>query len=284
MIELEKHFYSSVHAGPHLLITGCIHGNEVCGYRAITNLINKLNSGEVILKRGSLTLIPVCNPPAFYANKREVNVNLNRYIGEHTDLKTYEYKVANQVAKAIKNCDYHVDLHSFSDKEGEPFAFEDYDEPKVSALARTFGLAVVKGWPALYPPANEKVGDSGFYAHSLGKVSVTVECGSNGTEAADKVAADCIIKALNFLEMADAKLPEANAASKVYVMDKIETYQKEGRLSREWNTFDFIKAGEVVAEYDDGEVIKFATDCYMIMPNKEPKVGDEWFYTAHLEQ
>lgn len=43
--------------GPHLLVFGAIHGNEVCGPRALKRLITALESREIQLLRGTLTRI-----------------------------------------------------------------------------------------------------------------------------------------------------------------------------------------------------------------------------------
>ncbi|MFX5656441.1 succinylglutamate desuccinylase/aspartoacylase family protein, partial [Acinetobacter baumannii] len=54
--------YAAFTPGPRLLILGAVHGNETCGTQAITRLQRELDSGQLRLQRGLLTLVPVTNP------------------------------------------------------------------------------------------------------------------------------------------------------------------------------------------------------------------------------
>ena len=53
--------------GPHLLITGGIHGDEFEPMAAIRRLIAPLRAGRI---RGRVTLVPVVNEPAFRRGRR----------------------------------------------------------------------------------------------------------------------------------------------------------------------------------------------------------------------
>jgi predicted deacylase len=280
MTRLKKYFYDSGFPGPRLLIIGCIHGREVCGYNAMMRLCEMLDNNEIQLKCGTLALIPKCNPPAFDARVRDVNVNLGRIIGKHEKFESYEYEIAGQIAAAIEECDYLLDIHSFVNVGGAPFVFQDYDDAASLSAALIFGLPVIKGWPELYQDSDEKkVGDAGFYANRFGKIPVTVECGTNGSKAADGVAACAIMKMLVFLGMLDGHSANAND-NRVYRMEKIIWRDRPGKLCKPWKNFDFIPTGTIVAEYDDGETLSFDYDFYIIMPKDDARIGTEWFYIS----
>ncbi|GHT00303.1 succinylglutamate desuccinylase [Bacteroidia bacterium] len=282
MIEIKKYVYDSGMPGPRLLILGCIHGSEPCGRNAAMKVMESLDAGRIRLTSGAVTVVPVCNPPAFDIGARWLNVNLGRIIGRHEYMETYEFELANQIAAAIEECDYLLDIHSFSAPDGEPFVFQDYDDPVDAQLAQAFGLPVIKGWPALYgTDPYKKFGDAGFYAKSIGKIPVTVECGTNGTKSADAVALHTIMTTFYFLKMINEAAP-AQTATKVYQMDKIVWADAPLKFSREWKNLDFVPAGTEIARYEDGRAMSFAQEFSIIMPKSNPQPGDELFYMAHL--
>lgn len=62
---IRTYTFQGKYPGKHLLILGAIHGNEVCGTQAIEKLISQLESGEIVIENGSLTLVPVANEAAY---------------------------------------------------------------------------------------------------------------------------------------------------------------------------------------------------------------------------
>jgi predicted deacylase len=102
--------------GKKLLILGAIHGNETCGTYAIQEIIQKINEHKIIIKRGSISCIPICNPKAYKAGQRYIEKNLNRTITYHKNPLWYEDLLANEIIKQIKKCDYILDLHSMQSK------------------------------------------------------------------------------------------------------------------------------------------------------------------------
>ena len=72
-------FYHSLAPGKTLAVMGGVHGNEVCGPAAITRLLSDLDSGVIVLQRGTLQVIPVANPRAYAQKTRFVERNLNRW-------------------------------------------------------------------------------------------------------------------------------------------------------------------------------------------------------------
>ena len=70
IVEPESFIYDSKINGPTITIIGTTHGNEPVGYHAIKELINRLNTKDIILKRGKLILIPIVNYCGFRLNTR----------------------------------------------------------------------------------------------------------------------------------------------------------------------------------------------------------------------
>ncbi|MEI6774135.1 MAG: succinylglutamate desuccinylase/aspartoacylase family protein [bacterium] len=81
------------------------------------------------IQTGQITLIPICNPKAYEADKRYYEVNLNRIFKKHANPEKYEEKLANVLTAYVENNDYLLDLHSMA-ANGVPCIFEDYMDKK----------------------------------------------------------------------------------------------------------------------------------------------------------
>ena len=96
--------------GPHLLITGGVHGDEFEPMAAIRRLIN---SPSPTLQRGKLTLVPVVNEPAFLRGQRtgEDGLDLARVCPGNPRGSVTE-QIAHQLTGLIQQADYYIDLHT----------------------------------------------------------------------------------------------------------------------------------------------------------------------------
>src|SRR5690349_4877971 len=70
--------YTAPAPGLRLIVTGAVHGSETCGTKAITRVLAEIDSGELVLKKGSVTFVPVTNPLAYKKGERNGERNLNR--------------------------------------------------------------------------------------------------------------------------------------------------------------------------------------------------------------
>ena len=147
--------------GPRLLVTGAVHGNEVCGTLAIRRVLAEIESGALVIRRGSVTFVPVCNPLAFQRGQRAGDRNLNRALEPKPFPADDEDRLANWLCPLLAAHDGLLDLHSFhsggapfvmvgpQDNDGrlEPFAHAATEE----ALARVLGVPrAVDGWLGTY--------------------------------------------------------------------------------------------------------------------------------------
>ena len=92
----------------NILIVGTTHGNEPVGYHAITDLMNLLNNNKLILKKGTLTLVPVVNYCGFKKNTRNIfffnDINRQYYINTNS--------IINQsIIKLTETSDFILDFH-----------------------------------------------------------------------------------------------------------------------------------------------------------------------------
>ena len=110
MIELQRKIISGSTDGPHLLITGGVHGDEFEPMAAIRRLISEVDSSGL---RGRLTLVPVVNEAAYRNQHRcaEDGLDLARTCPGKVDGSITE-RTAHALSQLIPTADYYIDLHT----------------------------------------------------------------------------------------------------------------------------------------------------------------------------
>ncbi len=113
-------------SGPHLLITGGVHGDEfepiaairrLAGMLATSNSVsqapNDSASDNVTLLRGTATLVPCVNEDAFLLGSRCAadNLDLARTCPGRPDGSLTE-QVAHDLSQLIRTADFYIDLHT----------------------------------------------------------------------------------------------------------------------------------------------------------------------------
>lgn len=135
--------------GPHLLITGGVHGDEFEPMVAIRRLAKQLSAEQLA---GRITLIPVVNEAAFARGMRtaEDNLDLARTCPGRADGSVTE-RTAAALSAWIRRADYFIDLHTGGTRLAVwPLAgYMLHPDPDVlakqRAMARNFNLPVIWG-------------------------------------------------------------------------------------------------------------------------------------------
>jgi succinylglutamate desuccinylase len=142
--------------GPHVMILGGIHGNEVTGSMLVEELRRDLDAGMVALSAGTLVLA-LGNPRAIASSTRgsEPHADLNRVF---TDARladaadaSYEAQRARELAPLLASADYLVDLHA-TNKPSEAFLVLVTDTPKHRELCRFFACEKIVHVPETVIP------------------------------------------------------------------------------------------------------------------------------------
>lgn len=96
--------------GPHLLVTGGVHGDEFEPMAATRRLARTIVPQNL---KGTLTLVPVVNEPAFRRGARtaEDGLDLARTCPGRADGSITE-RIAFDLAQLIRAADYYIDLHT----------------------------------------------------------------------------------------------------------------------------------------------------------------------------
>lgn len=301
--------FNALHAGPRLIVTGAVHGNEICGTQAIRRLIGDIHAGRVCLASGQLTLVPVTNPLAHALGQRGGARNLNRALYPREQVQEFEDQVANWLCPLLARHDILLDLHSFHTA-GEAFVMvgpEDNDgtlEPfaqaaREEALALRLGVSrFVDGWLDTYARGVQRrmqrhgtgtglntdvrygVGTT-EYMRSTGGCALTLECGQHADPTAPEVAYRAILNTLAHLGMIEAEAPQpAQRRQSLRIHDVIDRDTPADHFAREWKSFDRLHAGELIGTRGDGRVVQAAEDGYILFPNPKAEPGNEWFYLA----
>lgn len=142
-------------SGPHLLITGGVHGDE---FEPMTAIRRLAGLPELATLRGRLTLVPVVNEGAFARGHRTADdgLDLARTCPGRPDGSITE-RVAHALTQLIRSADYYIDLHTGGTAltvwpmTGYVLHQDAGILEKQRAIARAFGLPVVWGTDPTLP-------------------------------------------------------------------------------------------------------------------------------------
>lgn len=306
---LRIHQYAGLQAGPRLIILGAVHGNEVCGTRALERLIAEIDAGRLHIERGTLTVVPITNPLAYRLGQRQGERNLNRNLQPTAEPRDFEDRIANVLCPLLDAHEVLLDLHSFH-TDGQPFVMlgpNDNDgalEPFAHAreevrMAAHLGVTrVVEGWldtyaigvkrrRAQHPDANPLTLSPAYgvgtteYMRSRGGYGVTLECGQHNDPAAVGVAYRAVMQTLALLKLIDAPLqPPLNDYEVLRLHDVVDLAHADDTFVRPWHSFAPIAAGEPIGRRHDGSEVRASDDGFIVFPNPQALPGNEWFYFA----
>lgn len=175
-MELESLRLGGRASGPHVLITGGVHGDEFAPMKAIRTLAQRLAGREL---QGSVTLVPVVNEPAFRRGQRTADdgKDLARVCPGRADGSITE-RVADALAQLIRSSDVYIDLHTGGTRlqvyplVGYMLHTDRAVLDRQRRLARAFGLPLIWGTdPSLEGRSLSVARDAGIpaiYAEYLG--------------------------------------------------------------------------------------------------------------------
>ena len=317
---LRSHRFDGLEAGPRLIVTGAVHGNETCGTRGIERVLVELQRGDIELVRGCLTLVPVCNPLAYAKGQRSGERNLNRRLQPTPQPAQYEDHIANVLCPLLAAHDVLLDLHSFRSP-GRPFvlrgpannsgALEPFGHAAAeAALAAHAGPSrIVEGWMRAYSGGIERrraraaAGDGAAaaaieeasygigtteYMRSQGGYGITLECGQHDDAGAPEVAYRAIRQVLALLKLVDTGPAEPVASARPFeclaLAEVIDRDAEGDHFVRAWTSFDAVAEGQLIAQRADGTPVPAPWAGYIVFPDPGAAPGHEWFYLARASE
>lgn len=107
--------YGDSQAGPQLLITAGVHGDEFESIAAVLQLVDRFAHGDPSIRRlkGQLKLVPIVNEPAFRGGHRcgTDGLDLARVCPGRVDGSPTE-QIAAALSQLIREADHYIDLHT----------------------------------------------------------------------------------------------------------------------------------------------------------------------------
>jgi len=307
--------FSGQKKGPRLIVTGGVHGNEVCGPIAIRRILGEIDSGEIRIVAGHVTFVPVTNPLAYARGDRIGDRNLNRNLAPKAEANDFEDHVGNWLCPLLAQHDALLDLHSTRAK-NPAFAMlgpHDNDGPlepfrhsgPERALARRLGVnRFVDGWLDTYAKGvarriaalqasgrqhNPLTTDPRYgigtteYMRSVGGYAITLECGQHEAPESPGIAYRAIRNALAFLGHSGEAPPEpVSNLESLTLYDVIDRAHPDDAFSREWSSFNALRKGDLIGTRHDGTKVVAQEDGYIVFPDAKALPGNEWFYLARV--
>ena len=310
---LRTHTFHGLAPGPALLVLGAVHGNEICGTQAIMQLLQDIDASTVTIERGSVTFVPITNPLAHQLKRRFGDRNLNRNMAPSAVPQDFEDRIANVLTPLLDGHDVLLDLHSFhtggapfvmigpQNNQGtlEPFALA---EEEMQLALHTGAPRIVEGWLETYArgvkrrAANAEAANTRSqtlvtnpnygvgtteYMRARGGYAVTLECGQHDDPAGVGVARHAILQTLGLLGITGNQATPPIAVPEILRLIDVTDKEHAGdTFTREWRSFDAVKAGDVIGTRQTGEEVKAQGDGFVVFPNPRGEVGQEWFYFA----
>ena len=197
--------------GPHLLITGGVHGDEFEPIQAIRRLIDVFSDHRSVSLHGRLTLVPCVNEPAFLRGHRcaDDGLDLARTCPGSPD-GSITQQTAWALSALIRSADYYIDLHTG----GTEFALHPLSGYVLHAdadvleqqrkMARSFNLPVIWGTAANLDGRSMSVARDAnvpaIYCEYLGSAT----CSHEGVEAYVEGCSN-VMAALGMIERREAE-------------------------------------------------------------------------------
>ena len=312
MLPFQSTTFTAVQPGKRVLITGAVHGNELAGMYGIRRVIAEIESGALEITNGVVTFVPITNPMAYAMKRRIGDRNLNSNL-QPTDAPTeFEDHIANWLCPLMAKHEVLLDLHSFQ-AQGQAFVMvgpesnADVLEPTIHGdTERDWALRLgvnraVDGWLSTYAVGVEErraraakqdpttgkrhdldakygVGTT-EYMRTTGGIALTLECGQHEDPHGREVAYSAIRNTLAYYRLTtDAMPPLAIAAEGLHIARVIDKFDKADTFSRAWQSFDPLKAGDVIGTRINGEVLTAPKDGRILFPNALAEANQEWFY------
>ena len=271
-------------AGPHVLVTAVVHGNELCGAIALDWAFKE----DVRPLQGKLTLA-FCNVAAFNSfdparptASRFIDEDFNRvWSPEILDAarSSAEIRRARELRPVIDQADFLLDIHSMQ-QATEPLMM-------CGPLAKGRNFAREVGAPKTIVSdeghaAGRRMRDyGGFGDPASPKNALLVECGQHWEESSADVAIDTLVRFLARTGVVDdafarrhAKLPKPGAQRIIEVTEAVTIRSDEFDFAGEFRGLEVIaKAGTVIGRDGGAPVRTPYDDCVLIMPSRRLSRG-----------
>lgn len=251
--------------GPRIGMVCNVHGNELCGRKAI----HKVLRNHQILK-GSLVLIDG-NQEAALLDRRFVKSDMNRMFTDRQLTKANakdDLARAQYLARVIPGLklDQAIDFHSTSAEMKYPFSV---CFPQADHLAEMSPVVPIYGWPGIVK------GTLIEWMIGQGIPSLVVETGEHYSTKAVNIAEQVVLSVLSHYGLIELAKPLVSKPLPAFeVLEHVQVRDAASfTLSREYASFEKLEPGEVIARDDKHEYrVPDEQGLYILMPAVQENV------------
>jgi predicted deacylase len=282
------HSFEGPRPGPHAMISGLVHGNEICGAIALDRLLDDLFDGGLQPARGRLTLAFVNVvayerfDPANPAAARYVDEDFNRLWSPAVldgPRSSVELTRARELRPLVETVDLLLDIHSL--QQGEEAILLSGPLEKGWSLARRVGAPATVVADRGHAAGTRLRDYAAFADPESAKAALLVECGQHWRAGTESVALETAIR---FLAAAGTIEPAAAQHYGVHgptppqrlieVSEAVTVTSDDFAFVEPYQGFEVIpEAGTVIARDDGRAVVTPYDDCVLVMPSLRLKKG-----------
>ncbi len=283
------HSFEGPRPGPHVLITGLVHGNEICGAIAIDRLLSdRLLSDRLMPARGRLSFAFVNT--AAYERFDPANPTASRFVDEDFNRlwspevldgprSSVELSRARDLRPLVESVDLLLDIHSL--QQGDDAMLLSGSLEKGRSLARQVGAPAIVVADSGHAAGVRLRDYAGFADPASAKNALLVECGQHWRAGSETVALETAVRflaATGAIEAATARAYGADAPIPpqhlIEVSEAVTAVSEDFAFEEPYRGFEVIpKAGTVIAR-DGARVFSTPYDnCVLVMPSLRLKPG-----------
>jgi N-alpha-acetyl-L-2,4-diaminobutyrate deacetylase len=260
-------------SGRNVAVFVAVHGNEVCGPRAVNALLPNLD-----IRRGSVTFV-LANPRALEQGVRFTEQNLNRLFKHDDELSdieklSYEYARSRELMSILDENDILLDVHSSATPDAIPFTV---CEPFAYDIVKNFPTSIISsGWDLVQP------GGTDYYMNKRGKTGICVESGFHDEPSSITLAKNAIISFLISQGVLDdiSHEQEISTLSREFIdVYHMHVTRQNFVLATSFDDFQYIEQGTVIGT-DGDETITVEEDAYIIFARNRESPSQEAFLLA----
>jgi predicted deacylase len=278
------HSFAAARPGRHVLITGLVHGNEICGAIALDRLLG--DRLRPVRGRLSLAFVNVAAyerfDPARPAASRYLDEDFNRLWSAEVLAgpgSSRELRRARALRPLVDSADLLLDLHSLQQGD-EALAL-------CGPLAKGRELARRLGWPATViadrgHAAGVRLRDyAGFADPASDKTALLVECGQHWRAGTGRAAIEAAIRFLVAVGAVEATVARAYGADRpaprqrwIEVCEAVTVATAQFAFARPFRGLEVIpKAGTLIARDGRRRIVTPFDACVLVMPSLGLKPG-----------
>lgn len=281
-------------AGPHVMLSALMHGNEICGAIALDRLLR----AGVRPVRGRLT-VAFANIAA-YRNFSRVDPAASRYVDEDMNRvwdthaldgprESQELRRARALRPIVDTVDYLLDIHSTTNV-NPPMML-------TGIAQKHLDFAQAMGFPAMLVRDEGHEGGSRLrdYARfadaASAPIALLIESGQHWARQTAETASECVgrfLAATGVLSEADAAPWRARPREPqrvIQVTDRVTIQSDAFRFFETYEGFEVIpRAGTVIARDGAREVRTPYDDCVLIMPSRRFSRGQTAVRLGRFEE